>query len=86
MYSVIIVIWSCIVCRASYGNEFFFLKKLIKSQNPRMPKERRQDLYSIQGHSMTWKRYHRYKGKHIKKKHYKKIVKSETLINKIKLS
>ncbi|XP_001602586.2 carboxypeptidase A2-like [Nasonia vitripennis] len=37
------------------------LQKLIKSQNPRMPKERRQDLYSLQGHSMTWKRYHRYK-------------------------
>ena len=27
-----------------------------------MPKERRQDLVSSQGHSMTWKRYHRYKG------------------------
>jgi hypothetical protein len=29
-----------------------------------MPKERRQDLVSSQGHSMTWKRYHRYKGSH----------------------
>ncbi|XP_058794270.1 carboxypeptidase A2-like [Phymastichus coffea] len=37
------------------------LQKFIKSENPRMPKERRQDLFSLQGHSMTWKRYHRYK-------------------------
>ncbi|XP_023248304.1 carboxypeptidase A2-like [Copidosoma floridanum] len=37
------------------------LEKAIKSQNPRMPKERRQDLFSSQGHAMTWKRYHRFK-------------------------
>ncbi|XP_014230662.1 carboxypeptidase A2-like [Trichogramma pretiosum] len=37
------------------------LQKAITTQNPRMPKQRRQEIYSSQGHSMDWKRYHRYK-------------------------
>lgn len=28
-----------------------------------MTKEQREDLVTTQGHSMTWKRYHRYRGK-----------------------
>lgn len=28
-----------------------------------MTKEQREDLVTTQGHSMTWKRYHRYGGK-----------------------
>ncbi|XP_033334246.2 carboxypeptidase B [Megalopta genalis] len=36
------------------------LQKTIAHQNPKMSKEQRDDLVNIQGHSMTWKRYHRY--------------------------
>nr|XP_031827673.1 carboxypeptidase B-like [Nomia melanderi] len=36
------------------------LQKTIAHQNPRMSKEQREDLVTSQGHSMTWKRYHRY--------------------------
>ncbi|XP_066587739.1 carboxypeptidase B-like [Prorops nasuta] len=36
------------------------LQKTIAYQNPKMSKEQRNDLVSNQGHSMTWKRYHRY--------------------------
>ncbi|XP_053982799.1 carboxypeptidase B-like [Hylaeus volcanicus] len=36
------------------------LQKTIVHQNPKMSKEQRDDLVSTQGHSMTWKRYHRY--------------------------
>lgn len=28
-----------------------------------MSKEQREDLVTTQGHTMTWKRYHRYGGK-----------------------
>ncbi|XP_046604830.1 carboxypeptidase A4-like [Neodiprion virginianus] len=36
------------------------LQKTIAYQNPKMSKEQREDLVTSQGHSMTWKRYHRY--------------------------
>ncbi|XP_012262766.2 carboxypeptidase A2-like [Athalia rosae] len=36
------------------------LQKTISYQNPKMSKEQRADLVTSQGHSMTWKRYHRY--------------------------
>ncbi|XP_076285065.1 carboxypeptidase B [Lasioglossum baleicum] len=36
------------------------LQKTIARQNPKMSKEQRDDLVTTQGHSMTWKRYHRY--------------------------
>ncbi|XP_006609655.1 carboxypeptidase B-like [Apis dorsata] len=36
------------------------IQKTIANQNPKMSKEQRDDLVSSQGHSMTWKRYHRY--------------------------
>ncbi|XP_076644229.1 carboxypeptidase B [Halictus rubicundus] len=36
------------------------LQKTIAYQNPKMSKEQRDDLMTTQGHSMTWKRYHRY--------------------------
>ncbi|XP_076762884.1 carboxypeptidase B [Xylocopa sonorina] len=36
------------------------LQKSIAYQNPKMTKEQRVDLVSTNGHSMTWKRYHRY--------------------------
>ncbi|XP_015609902.1 carboxypeptidase B [Cephus cinctus] len=36
------------------------LQKTISYQNPKLSKEQREDLVSTQGHSMTWKRYHRY--------------------------
>ncbi|XP_017891839.1 carboxypeptidase B-like [Ceratina calcarata] len=36
------------------------LQKMIAYQNPKMTKEQRVDLLSTHGHSMTWKRYHRY--------------------------
>ncbi|KAK0089529.1 hypothetical protein PV325_006862 [Microctonus aethiopoides] len=35
------------------------LQKVIANQNPKMSKEQRDDLMTNQGHSMTWKRYHR---------------------------
>lgn len=38
------------------------LQKVIASQNPKMSKEQRDDLMTNQGHSMTWKRYHRLGG------------------------
>ncbi|KAL6429911.1 hypothetical protein ACFW04_007638 [Cataglyphis niger] len=36
------------------------IQKAISYQNPKMTKEQREDLVTTQGHSMTWKRYHRY--------------------------
>ncbi|XP_043514779.1 carboxypeptidase A2-like isoform X2 [Frieseomelitta varia] len=36
------------------------LQKTIAYQNPKMTKEQRNDLVTTNGHSMTWKRYHRY--------------------------
>ncbi|KAG7188816.1 hypothetical protein KM043_008425 [Ampulex compressa] len=36
------------------------LQKTIAHQNPKMSKEQRDDLVTTQGHTMTWKRYHRY--------------------------
>ncbi|XP_015109546.1 carboxypeptidase B [Diachasma alloeum] len=36
------------------------LQKTIAYQNPKMSKEQRDDLVTVQGHSMTWKRYHRF--------------------------
>lgn len=36
------------------------LQKTIAHQNPKMTKEQRDDLVTTNGHSMTWKRYHRY--------------------------
>ncbi|XP_034178423.2 carboxypeptidase B-like isoform X1 [Osmia lignaria lignaria] len=36
------------------------LQKMIAHQNPKMSKEQREDLVTSRGHSMTWKRYHRY--------------------------
>ncbi|XP_076388900.1 carboxypeptidase A2 isoform X2 [Megachile rotundata] len=36
------------------------LQKTIAHQNPKMSKEQREDLVNTHGHSMTWKRYHRY--------------------------
>ncbi|CAD1480292.1 unnamed protein product [Heterotrigona itama] len=36
------------------------LQKTIAHQNPKMTKEQRNDLVTTNGHSMTWKRYHRY--------------------------
>ncbi|XP_043264930.1 carboxypeptidase B-like [Colletes gigas] len=36
------------------------IQKTIAYQNPKMSKEQREDLVTTQGHSMTWKRYHRY--------------------------
>ncbi|XP_017766579.1 PREDICTED: carboxypeptidase B-like [Eufriesea mexicana] len=36
------------------------LQKIIAYQNPKMSKEQREDLVTSHGHSMTWKRYHRY--------------------------
>ncbi|XP_014483176.1 PREDICTED: carboxypeptidase B-like [Dinoponera quadriceps] len=36
------------------------IQKAISYQNPKMSKEQREDLVTIQGHTMTWKRYHRY--------------------------
>ncbi|XP_033346187.1 carboxypeptidase B-like [Bombus vosnesenskii] len=36
------------------------LQKIIAYQNPKMTKEQREDLVMTNGHSMTWKRYHRY--------------------------
>ncbi|CAK9813043.1 Carboxypeptidase A4 [Anthophora plagiata] len=36
------------------------LQKTIAHQNPKMTKNQREDLVTTQGHSMTWKRYHRY--------------------------
>ncbi|XP_072767295.1 carboxypeptidase B [Anoplolepis gracilipes] len=36
------------------------IQKTISYQNPKMTKEQREDLVTTQGHSMTWKRYHRY--------------------------
>ncbi|CAL7950479.1 unnamed protein product [Xylocopa violacea] len=36
------------------------LQKSIAYQNPKMTKEQRVDLVTTNGHSMTWKRYHRY--------------------------
>ena len=41
----------------------FDVQKTIAYQNPKMSKEQRDDLVSNQGHSMTWKRYHRFAGK-----------------------
>ncbi|XP_076679448.1 carboxypeptidase B isoform X2 [Andrena cerasifolii] len=37
------------------------LQKTIAHQNPTMSKEQREDLVTTQGHTMTWKRYHRYR-------------------------
>ncbi|XP_026827132.1 carboxypeptidase B isoform X2 [Ooceraea biroi] len=36
------------------------IQKTIAYQNPKMSKEQREDLVTTQGHTMTWKRYHRY--------------------------
>uniref|UniRef100_A0A0C9RW39 CBPB_3 protein n=2 Tax=Fopius arisanus TaxID=64838 RepID=A0A0C9RW39_9HYME len=36
------------------------IQKTIAYQNPKMSKEQRDDLVNVQGHSMTWKRYHRF--------------------------
>ncbi|KAI4504466.1 hypothetical protein M0802_000016 [Mischocyttarus mexicanus] len=36
------------------------IQKTINYQNPKMSKEQRADLVSNQGHTMTWRRYHRY--------------------------
>ncbi|XP_076167268.1 carboxypeptidase B isoform X2 [Ptiloglossa arizonensis] len=36
------------------------IQKTIAHQNPKMSKEQREDLVTSQGHTMTWKRYHRY--------------------------
>nr|XP_012229445.1 PREDICTED: LOW QUALITY PROTEIN: carboxypeptidase B-like [Linepithema humile] len=36
------------------------IQKTISYQNPKMSKEQREDLVTTQGHTMTWKRYHRY--------------------------
>ncbi|XP_039310981.1 carboxypeptidase B isoform X2 [Solenopsis invicta] len=36
------------------------IQKTISYQNPKMSKEQRDDLVINQGHTMTWKRYHRY--------------------------
>ncbi|XP_017788792.1 PREDICTED: carboxypeptidase B-like [Habropoda laboriosa] len=36
------------------------LQKTIAYQNPKMTKNQREDLVTSRGHSMTWKRYHRY--------------------------
>ncbi|KAM0736624.1 Carboxypeptidase B [Formica fusca] len=36
------------------------IQKAISYQNPKMSKDQREDLVTTQGHSMTWKRYHRY--------------------------
>ncbi|XP_020278332.1 carboxypeptidase B-like [Pseudomyrmex gracilis] len=36
------------------------VQKTISFQNPKMSKEQRDDLVTNQGHTMTWKRYHRY--------------------------
>ncbi|XP_015176252.1 PREDICTED: carboxypeptidase B-like isoform X1 [Polistes dominula] len=36
------------------------IQKTINYQNPKMSKEQRADLVTSQGHTMTWRRYHRY--------------------------
>lgn len=40
-----------------------------------MTKEQREDLVTTQGHSMTWKRYHRYGGKIITKIYFLRCIK-----------
>ncbi|KAF4517738.1 hypothetical protein B566_EDAN002943 [Ephemera danica] len=40
------------------------LQNMIAQQNPKMNKERRDQLRDVTGHSMTWRRFHRYVGTH----------------------
>jgi hypothetical protein len=40
----------------------FVLQRMIDRQNPKMTKERRDELNNEIGHPLTWRRYHRYTG------------------------
>lgn len=47
------------------ANYYFFLfsfQKMITVQNPKLSKQQKEEMRSQLGHTMSWKRYHRYAG------------------------